>query len=279
MMKFHKKYILLLLLIIFSSLMISALPFSNLFNNSETLIVVDNTSSDYLPSRYRNITSLNISGSSQFTPPQFETLVRTINLPNICVIDLRQESHGFVNDIAISFYNPFEDLNNGFTSLESIEAENQLLSRIKIGSTLKLYKKTGRLFDSIIVNSVSNEDSLVLKYDCGYERFAVKDGGIPTPTVVDNFVDFIKTVPSDLHLHFHCDAGEGRTTMFMSLFQIMNNTNNLSLDQILTYQYNIGGIILKEDYHRTEFLNEFFNYVQENKCNNYMTPYSKWIKQ
>ena len=112
-----------------------------------------------------------------------------------------------------------------------------------------------------------------------YQRFAVKDGGIPSATVIDDFVDFIKNKPEGQHLHFHCDAGEGQTTTFMVLYQIMTDNGNLSLDQILCYQYNMGGITLTDDVDRAYFLNAFYNYVEKNKTDNYSIKFSQWIKQ
>ena len=122
----------------------------------------------------------------------------------------------------------------------------------------------------------TEENALI---DCGmqYKRYAVRDGGVPTPETVDDFVNFIKNKPDDLHLHFHCHAGEGRTTTFMVLYQIMNNQNNLTLDQILSYQYNIGGVVLTNDGYRLDFLEAFYEYIQENKASNYDTPYSQWV--
>ena len=57
----------------------------------------------------------------------------------------------------------------------------------------------------------------------------------------------------------------------------MNNQNNLTLDQILSYQYNIGGVVLTNDGYRLDFLNAFYEYIQENKASNYSTPYSQWV--
>ena len=112
-----------------------------------------------------------------------------------------------------------------------------------------------------------------------YKRYAVRDNGAPTPEIVDQFVEFVKTKPSDLHLHFHCDAGEGRTTTFMSMYQILMNTTNLSLDQIVSYQYNVGGVNLHDNKHQFEFLEDFYDYVSKNKSDNYTTSYSEWINQ
>lgn len=277
MNKFIMKQCTLLCVLLLLVNLICAKPFRESFNKDNTLVVLDSSAVTGMPDRYRDIPNLNISGSAQFTKSQIENLKKSINKPNICIVDLRQESHGLVNDYAISFYDTKKVLNNGFTTEDTIKKENSELSKIKINSTLNIYNKTGRLFKEIIVNFVSNESSIVTDSGMKYERFAVRDNGTPTAMVVDNFVEFIKNKPSDLHLHIHCDAGEGRTTTFMSMYQAMMNETNLSLDQILAYQYNIGGIILTDNKDRAEFLKEFYNYVLENKGNNYQVPYSTWI--
>lgn len=277
MNKFIMKQCTLLCVLLLLVNLICAKPFRESFNKDNTLVVLDSSAITGMPDRYRDIPNLNISGSAQFTKSQIENLKKSINKPNICIVDLRQESHGLVNDYAISFYDTKKVLNNGFTTEDTIKKENSELSKIKINSTLNIYNKTGRLFKEIIVNFVSNESSIVTDSGMKYERFAVRDNGTPTAMVVDNFVEFIKNKPSDLHLHIHCDAGEGRTTTFMSMYQAMMNETNLSLDQILAYQYNIGGIILTDNKDRAEFLKEFYNYVLENKGNNYQVPYSTWI--
>ena len=182
-----------------------------------------------------------------------------------------------VNDYAISFFNRYKDLNNGFTTEETIKTENSLLNKIKIGEPLKIYRKTGILYKELTVDFVSNESSLVTDAGMQYKRYAVKDNGAPTPIIVDEFVEFIKTKPSDLHLHFHCDAGEGRTTSFMIMYQTMMNPTGLSLDQILSYQYNIGGVNVHDDRDQFEFLEDFYAYVSQNKKDNYSIPYSEWV--
>ena len=63
-------------------------------------------------------------------PPKLLNLKNSINKDNICIVDLRQESHGMINDLAISFLNPYKDLNNGFTTEQTIKAENSLLNKI-----------------------------------------------------------------------------------------------------------------------------------------------------
>ena len=266
------------LFLLFTSL-ISSKPLCFTSNKNESIITIDSTSSVGLPMRLRDIPTLNISGSAQFTKDQLLNLKNSINKDNICIVDLRQESHGMINDLAISFLNPYKDLNNGFTTEQTIKAENSLLNKIKIGNTIQLYKHTGIFIKDITVDFISNESQLVTEADMQYKRFAVKDNSAPTPDIVDEFVEFIKNKPDDIHLHFHCAAGKGRTTSFMVMYQAMKNNSNLTLDQLLSYQYNIGGVNLHDNNIQYNFLEDFYNYVQKNKDSNYSISYSQWIKE
>ena len=266
------------LFLLFTSL-ISSKPLCFTSNKNESIITIDSTSSVGLPMRLRDIPTLNISGSAQFTKDQLLNLKNYINKDNICIVDLRQESHGMINDLAISFLNPYKDLNNGFTTEQTIKAENSLLNKIKIGNTIQLYKHTGIFIKDITVDFISNESQLVTEADMQYKRFAVKDNSAPTPDIVDEFVEFIKNKPDDIHLHFHCAAGKGRTTSFMVMYQAMKNNSNLTLEQLLSYQYNIGGVNLHDNNSQYNFLEDFCNYVQKNKDSNYSISYSQWIKE
>ena len=266
------------LFLLFTSL-ISSKPLCFTSKKNESIITIDSTSSVGLPMRLRDIPTLNISGSAQFTKDQLLNLKNSINKDNICIVDLRQESHGMINDLAISFLNPYKDLNNGFTTEQTIKAENSLLNKIKIGNTIQLYKHTGIFIKDITVDFISNESQLVTEADMQYKRFAVKDNSAPTPDIVDEFVEFIKNKPDDIHLHFHCAAGKGRTTSFMVMYQAMKNNSNLTLEQLLSYQYNIGGVNLHDNNSQYNFLEDFCNYVQKNKDSNYSISYSQWIKE
>lgn len=266
------------LFLLFTSL-ISSKPLCFTSNKNESIITIDSTSSVGLPMRLRDIPTLNISGSAQFTKDQLLNLKNSINKDNICIVDLRQESHGMINDLAISFLNPYKDLNNGFTTEQTIKAENSLLNKIKIGNTIQLYKHTGIFIKDITVDFISNESQLVTEADMQYKRFAVKDNSAPTPDIVDEFVEFIKNKPDDIHLHFHCAAGKGITTSFMVMYQAMKNNSNLTLEQLLSYQYNIGGVNLHDNNIQYNFLEDFCNYVQKNKDSNYSISYSQWIKE
>ena len=71
----------------------------------------------------------------------------------------------------------------------------------------------------------------------------------------------------------------GEISDIVSLLIPLMNTTNLSLDQIVSYQYNVGGVNLHDNKHQFEFLEYFYDYVSKNKSDNYTTPYSEWINQ
>ena len=105
--------------------------------NSEIHIVEDAPNNASLPIHFRrafcNIGSdncafinkkgllhLHISGSGQFSESGLK-IIQEIIPPNFSIIDidLREESHGFINGIAVSWKNEFNNANKGLTIPES----------------------------------------------------------------------------------------------------------------------------------------------------------------
>lgn len=282
MKKYFKKYlkIFLLLLPLITAIFISsesiAIDEPSLKND---FLIIDTNKQQPLPSNFRIIPSLNISGSAQFHPSQVENIKKSINKEDIYIVDLRQEPHGFINNIAVRHYNPDTVLNKGLTSAETLADEKSRFEAITPGSKINIYNKKGKLKDTITVETSETESDLVKKHGLNYILFAVRDGHIPTPEVVDEFVEFVKTTPKTTHLHFHCAHGKGRTTTFMALFQMMNNENGKTLDEILEEQLDAGGIVLTKNVKRAEFLQSFYDYTLQNSKDNYKVPYSKWISE
>ena len=276
----HTRYLLFLLLL---TIFMVSIPIKTFAKDEslpkDVLLVIDKDKQQPLPNQFRIIPSLNISGSAQFIPSQVENIKNSINKEDIYIVDLRQESHGFLNDIAVSYYSPSKLLNKGFTSAETLADEESEFGAITPGTEVNLYNKRGKLRDTITVKTSEIEPDLVKKHGLNYILFATRDGHIPSPEVVDEFVEFVKNLPKTTHLHFHCAHGKGRTTMFMSLFQMMNNDSGKTLDEILEEQLKAGGIVLTNNTARAEFLQSFYDYTLENSKDNYKIPYSKWISQ
>lgn len=251
---------------------------------SDVNIVQDSSNSTSLPSNFRkttdiskasalkslNITGLeklNISGSGQFTPANLPLLIENIDtrLP-IIDIDLRQESHGFINDIAISFANSNNNANAGLILNEVTEKENKDLSSIKLNKPLTLYNNK----ETIVPTSVKNEATLTESNNIYYIRIPVTDGNLPSEDMVDYFIDVVNNAPENAWFHFHCKAGIGRTTTFMIMYDILKNGNDVSLPDIIGRQILLSGISQKDsiDFYigkRYEFLSNFYNKYTNNK--------------
>lgn len=248
-------------------------------NVKEGFLVMDTDRDAPLPERYRDLPSLNISGSAQFEPSQIENLKNHIHVIDTYIVDLRQESHGFLNDDAVSFYSTERLLNNGFDSEETLISENEKFGAMKPGDVENIFNKRGAFREEIKVEKSQVELALAKSADLNYVLFATRDGHIPTPSMVDSFVTFVVKTPPTTHLHFHCDHGEGRTTMFMAMFQMMKESNLKSLNEILDEQLDAGGIILTDDTTRANFLQDFYDYTKENASTNFKTTFSVWSQK
>ena len=127
-------------------------------NNSETsYLVEDNENYDTMPFKFRKsnelqsiannsalnlagLENLNISGSQQFSKMNLSLLLKAINT-NLPIIDfdLRQESHGFINGIPISFENKHNNANKGLSNEQVLKKEKAQLDSIKKGVPISFH--------------------------------------------------------------------------------------------------------------------------------------------
>ena len=117
---------------------------------------------------------------------------------------------------------------------------------------------------SIKPKTVQNENALVEAENISYLRIPITDGNLPTDTMVEYFVDFIKKQPENTWIHFHCKAGVGRTTTFMIMYDIIKNCNEVSLNdiiarQLLLYNASINNSLDFFVGRRYEFLKKFYD--------------------
>lgn len=172
---------------------------------------------DLLPSE-ESLSTLNISGSAQFSEPQFRSFAESLRTcaegKRVIIIDLRQESHGFVNGIPISWYGSHNWANVGM-SIEAIERDEQERFEPMVGTVIKDY---GRKDDEAIneteihVERFMTERELVESEGFEYYRLPIQDHTWPTSDTLDSFIEFVKALDKDdVWLHFHCRAGKGRT--------------------------------------------------------------------
>lgn len=235
MKRFIKHHIVLLLIFLCSFLLTICTQAQPNIDNGDVQLVLDSLNITTVPRNLRktsdisylssnkslNLTglaSLNISGSQQFSEQNLPLMLDYLDtsLP-ITIVDLRQESHGFINGYPVSWANLKNDANKDLNKKEVILKESNQLENIELNSTIAFQKPTTK---SLNVTKVENEDALVTSKNVSYMRIPVTDGKIPSDYMVDYTVDFFKNINENSWLHFHCKAGEGRTTTFMIMYDM-----------------------------------------------------------
>ena len=229
---------------------------------------------------------LNISGGAQFSEQGLQYILKNTK-GNIFIVDLRQESHGFINGIPCTWYAYRNQINKGKTSEQIVaEEKSQLLEVAKQGS-ITLYKVV-KVGDGAIepgeakaignIKLVETEEQLVKRYGVNYKRFFVLDRHKPDDQQVEAFIAFVKTLPEDAWLHFHCRGGRGRTTTFMIMYDIIHNAKKINFDDIVQRHINLGGALVDElpkekgkqwksgaSAARYQFLRKFYEYIVDPK--------------
>lgn len=213
------------------------------------------------------LNTLNISGSQQFSEYNLPLIIDSIgkSLP-ITIIDLRQESHGFVNGAPVSWANAKNDANIGLTKDQVLLDEYTKLNSIKLNVPITFYNHKNII---VIPKKVEDEDHLVNSKSLSYKRIPVTDGKVPLDNMVDYFVELVKSQPKNTWLHFHCKQGIGRTTTFMIMYDMMKNSHEVMADDIIKRQlllanFDESHIKSFNNNERIKFLHEFYKYCKEN---------------
>ena len=243
--------------------------------------------------------SLDISGSAQFGRQSLESMKEELKGRNMIVVDLRQESHGFVNGLPVSWYQGRDQMNWG-RSIEEIEAgEKGRLAALFKARTIKVYTltqpkdppalKKGTDPMTVKVHTVSTERELCEELGIFYMRMPVPDYMRPSGRQVDRFIKLARASGKNTWIHVHCEAGDGRTTAFLTMYDMMHNAKSLSLEDIVNRQRLLGGIDLlavnskvpwKREYtgKRADFIRKFYRYCKENK-DNFKTTWTAWLEE
>ncbi|MHC9540102.1 MAG: phosphatase [Vulcanimicrobiota bacterium] len=227
------------------------------------------------PSR-EGLDSLMASGSSEFTHNGLERIMKRVPGGKMVVFDLREESHGFINDRAVSWKGERNWANKGDT-----------LAAVKSDEEKRL---AGLNENNEAARSVCNEEAICRDLSARYERIPVTDHLRPEDRDVDNFIETSNSMPDNSWLHFHCKAGKGRTTTFLAMNDMIHNAKTVSIDDIVRRQYLLGGINLfdKKDKdvewkkeavkEREAFIREFYEYCRSNE-DGFRESWSEWLRK
>jgi hypothetical protein len=239
---------------------------------------------------------LHASGSGEFTADNLKLLLARMHGP-VTIFDLRQETHIFVNGLPVSWYATRDWANVGRSQTEIEETEAAWAQSLGPGSEIAVRPghpvKKGNadsvVPQQVIVKEASIERDLASGAGTGYVRIAVTDHTRPLDEAVDRFIVAVRALPDDAWAHFHCEAGLGRTTTFMVLYDMLRNAARVSLEDIVHRQkllgsdYDVlhpaGSANWKAPYmeDRIAFIRAFYDYARANP-NGRPQIWSEWLK-
>jgi len=248
----------------------------------------------YIPS-LKGMDTLHISGSAQCSQLEFNQLMANLKpmaLGPIYVVDLRQESHGLLNGNGVSWYGDrdWSNINKTYEHV-LIDEKTRLKESLHKNVVLSVLDDEKKAAEPQVekITSALTEEEMVKNAGANYFRITATDHIWPSSENIDRFMNFVKTLPQNAWLHFHCQAGEGRTTAYMVMYDMMKNPD-VSLKDVVYRQYLIGGQYImfsgsgknswKNDYYaeKSRMIPQFYQYVQETVADGFKVPWSKWLK-
>jgi hypothetical protein len=242
------------------------------------------------------LANLHASGSGAFTEDGFKLLLARTRGP-VTVFDLRQETHIFVNGLPISWFATNDWANVGRTqdAIEADEAARVQSFRpgseiaVRPGEPVKQGHDDSAAPQDVTVERATTERDLVAANRAAYVRVTVTDHTRPLDGEVDRFILAVRALPKDGWVHFHCEAGHGRTTTFMVLYDMLRNANRVSLDDIVRRQKLLGfgyDVLSPADPgswkapytdDRIAFVRAFYDYARANP-NGRPQHWSEWLR-
>lgn len=249
-----------------------------------------------VPGATLGLRDLRASGSGEFTPEGLKLVLARTRGP-VTVFDLRQETHIFVNGLPVSWY-ASRDWSNVGRSQSEIEADEAArvasLTRgskidVRPGHPVKHGNANSVPPQQVTVERANIERDVVQPAGASYVRITITDHTRPLDDEVDRFILAVRALPENAWAHFHCEAGLGRTTTFMVLYDMLRNASRMSLEDIVYRQKILshGYDVLQPDEpenwkapyaaKRAEFIRAFYGYARANP-NGRPRVWSGWLK-
>lgn len=109
----------------------------------------------------------------------------------------------------------------------------------------------------------------------------------PRSEEVDRFVAAAAGLPPETWLHFHCHGGDGRTTTFLAIWDMMHNAGRVSVEEIVRRQALLGPLDLFAvgdgsswaypfAVEQARFIRRFHQYAVEQAEHGFVLPWSDW---
>jgi len=88
---------------------------------------------------------------------------------------------------------------------------------------------------------MQSEEQFLKNLGHEYYSFAGQRHMVHSNEMIQEFINFLDSLPEDAWLHFHCATGRGRSTTFMILYDIYHNAKRVPLGDIILRQHLLGG--------------------------------------
>ncbi len=235
------------------------------------------------------LSHLNASASGQFSEAGLQKILHELPSTHVTIVDLREESHGFLNGEAVSWYAFRNWANQGFTQTIIEHDEGSRLAALSQKETVTIQTKTPpRMLFEVQVKSVLSESDVAGRAGTAYIRLPVTDHIKPDDNTVDKFIAIVSQMPRDEWIHFHCCAGKGRASTFFVMYDMLRNAKSVSFEDIIKRQELLGGKNLsklpqssewKYPYavEKLEFLKQFYHYCRDG--NPFEQKWTDWLKK
>jgi hypothetical protein len=174
----------------------------------------------------KGLDTLHVSGSRRPTQGGLIKYLSNVNMP-VYIFDLQEEGHYFINGLPETWY--------GYDRVDEVGVNQK-----KAGAR-HYYRRllhTGKLTHTVA--DVRSEKQMI--EDCGFNYLGISMDRrhIPLKEQVDEFVKIVDSLPQPSWVHFHCNAGRGRTSIAMVMMDILRNGKEVSLDDIVQRQHFLG---------------------------------------
>ena len=258
-----------------------------------------NTTRDGVMPTRKGLDDERFSASSCFSEKELQEVIKKLGIKpsQFYDVDLRAESHGYFDGMAVSWFAKKDWGNDGLErdwDLIKHKETDQLNNAFhKQPITVYTFKDSGNKVKEPIgirAKKVRTEEQMVKDNGANYIRLAIADHFRPDDEVVDIYLKWFKSLPKDAWVHYHCYAGMGRTTIFSVMHDILKSAPlGVSFDDIIERQGLIGHVFLndikdsKKNWGRAlyieryRFTEQFYDYVVHHPNLDY--SYVKWAKE
>jgi hypothetical protein len=252
------------------------------------------------PGNIEGIHDLNVTGSEEPSEKGWTSIANYIkqHVTNperkVIVLDLRQESHGYLNGRAITLVSSYNWINLDKSNEQSLNDQfdwlDSLKEKKKVNGILTVSQYRAKDFShgrSMAVGVIHDESYYVKRMGFEYRRLYITDHRAPLDSEVDAFITLVNNNPEDTWFHVHCRGGKGRTTTIFALLDMLKNADKVSFEDIIARQASISPFYnlmvidravpeLSQYYaERIDFLTQFYGYARES-LQGYKGTWSEW---